>query len=164
MNKLFVHILNNEIISKGHASLLNENAINLEVSEDIYNNIDNYKFKNGKLVKKTSAEIGKEQEKKKREELDSLSLTKREVFLALYKAKGITPEQLKAQITDSGAGAGGANDEFGPKHNVTEALIEFEYANEYFRGNPLIDLIGQKLGFTTEELDYLFEHGDFEDD
>lgn len=81
-----------------------------------------------------------EDEKKQaeKERIAMLSLTKREVFLALYKAKGITPDMVKAQITD-------------PKQ-----LIEFEYANEYFRGNPLIDLIGEKLGYTTDELDYLF--------
>ena len=77
---------------------------------------------------------------KERERISQLALTKREVFLALYNDKGITPEQIKAQIT-------------GP-----EALIEFEYANEYFRGNPLIDAIGQTLGYSSEELDYLFEH------
>ena len=77
---------------------------------------------------------------KERERISQLALTKREVFLALYNDKGITPEQIKAQIT-------------GP-----EALIEFEYANEYFRGNPLIDAIGQTLGYSSDELDYLFEH------
>lgn len=82
----------------------------------------------------------KEQAQKEREHIGKLSLTKREIFLALYKDKEITPEQIKAQITDP------------------EALIEFEYANEYFRGNPLIDLIGEKLGYTQEELDYLFEN------
>ena len=75
-----------------------------------------------------------------KERIARLSLTKREVFLALYKAKGITPEQIKAQITD------------------TEALIEFEYANEYYRGNPLIDLIGAKLGYSSDDLDYLFKN------
>ena len=75
---------------------------------------------------------------KERERINLLSLTKREVFLALYKAKGITPDQIKSQITEP------------------EALIEFEYANEYFRGNPLIDLIGAKLGYTSDDLDYLF--------
>ncbi len=77
---------------------------------------------------------------KERERISQLALTKREVFLALYNDKGITPEQIKAQITDP------------------EVLIEFEYANEYFRGNPLIDAIGQTLGYSSEELDYLFEH------
>lgn len=76
----------------------------------------------------------------RRQRLNLLSLTKREVFLALYAAKGITPEQARATITD------------------TAALIEFDYATEYFRGNPLIDIIGAKLGYTSDDLDYLFEH------
>lgn len=77
-------------------------------------------------------------EEQERERIAKLSLTKREVFLALYNDKGITPEQIKAQITDE------------------KALIEFEYATEYFRGNPLIDSIGSLLGYTSEQLDYLF--------
>lgn len=79
-----------------------------------------------------------EQAIRERQRLDQLSLTKREVFLALYKDRGITPEQIKAQITSR------------------EALIEFEYANDYFRGNPLINLIGNSLGYSSEDLDYLF--------
>ncbi len=75
---------------------------------------------------------------KKREALSNLSLTKREVFLALYEAKGITPDEVKAQIDDPAQ------------------LIEFEYANEYYRGNPLVDLIGAKLGYSTDDLNYLF--------
>jgi hypothetical protein len=81
-----------------------------------------------------------EKEQQERERIANLSLTKRDVFLALYKDKGITPEQIKAQITNP------------------EALIEFEYASSYYRGNPLIDVIGQTLGYTSEQLDYLFEH------
>jgi hypothetical protein len=81
-----------------------------------------------------------EEDQKERERIANLSLTKRDVFLALYKDKGITPEQIKAQIQDP------------------EALIEFEYASSYYRGNPLIDAIGQALGYTKEQLDYLFEH------
>ena len=76
----------------------------------------------------------------KRQRLNMMSLTKREVFLALYNAKGITPEQVRASITD------------------TTALIEFDYATEYYRGNPLIDIIGAQLGYTSEDLDYLFEN------
>ena len=76
---------------------------------------------------------------KERNRLDLLSLTKREVFLGLYQAKGITPEQIKAQITDPAA------------------LIEFEYANDYFRGNPLINTVGQALGITSDQLDKFFD-------
>lgn len=80
-----------------------------------------------------------EQAQKEAERIAKLSLTKREVFLALYKASGITPEQIKEHIKES------------------SSLIEFEYANEYYRGNPLIDLIGNSLGFSSKDLDYLFK-------
>ena len=84
-----------------------------------------------------------ELEQKERERINHLSLTKREVFLAIYNDKQITPEQIKAQITSP------------------QALIEFEYATEYYRGNPLIDSIGALLGYTSADLDYLFEHKEF---
>ena len=84
-----------------------------------------------------------EKEQQRKEAIAKLSLTKREVFLALYNDKGITPEQIKEQITEP------------------SALIEFEYATDYYRGNPLIDTMGAMLGYTPEQLDYLFEHKEF---
>ena len=78
-----------------------------------------------------------------KERIAKLSLTKREVFLGLYQAKGVTPEQIKAQITDP------------------MALIEFEYANDYYRFNPLIDVVGNSLGITSEQLDKFFETNDY---
>jgi hypothetical protein len=83
------------------------------------------------------------QAQKERERIAKLSLTKREVFLGLYQAKGVTPEMIKAQITDP------------------QALIEFEYANDYYRGNPLIDIVGATLGITPEQLDKFFETNDY---
>lgn len=77
-----------------------------------------------------------------RERISKLSLTKREVFLALYRDKGITPDALRNQITDP------------------EALIEFDFAENYFRGNQLIDKIGIMLGYSMEDLDHLFETGE----
>ena len=50
---------------------------------------------------------------------------------------------IKAQITDP------------------QALIEFEYANDYYRGNPLIDIVGATLGITPEQLDKFFEFNDY---
>ena len=84
-------------------------------------------------------EYEQEQAQKERNRLDLLSLTKREVFLGLYQAKGITPAQIKAQIS------------------APAALIEFEYANDYFRGNPLINTVGQALGITSDQLDKFFD-------
>ena len=78
-----------------------------------------------------------------RERIAKLSLTKREVFLGLFQAKGVTPDMIKAQITDP------------------QALIEFEYANDYYRGNPLINIVGATLGITPEQLDKFFETNDY---
>lgn len=91
----------------------------------------------------TVEEMEEKQAQKERERLNLLSMTKREMFLGLYQAKGITPDMLKAKITDP------------------QALIEFDYANDYYRGNPLIDVIGSQLGFTTEQLDKFFETKDY---
>ena len=84
-----------------------------------------------------------EQALKEKERIAKLKLTKREVFLGLYQAKGVTPDQIKAQITDPAA------------------LIEFEYANDYYRGNPLIDIVGAQLGITPKQLDKFFETNDY---
>lgn len=84
-----------------------------------------------------------EKAQQEKERIAKLSLTKREVFLGLFQAKGVTPEQIKAQITDP------------------MALIEFEYANDYYRFNPLIDVVGNALGITSEQLDKFFETNDY---
>ena len=83
------------------------------------------------------------QKQAERERIAQLKLTKREVFLGLYQAKSVTPDMIKAQITDP------------------QALIEFEYANDYYRGNPLIDTVGATLGITPEQLDKFFETNDY---
>ena len=91
----------------------------------------------------TVEEMEAKEAQKERKRLNLLSMTKREMFLGLYQAKGITPDMLKAQITDP------------------QALIELEYANDYYTGNPLIDVIGGQLGFTSEQLDKFFETKDY---
>lgn len=105
-----------------------------------------YNHQFGYIIEETETELqalGYTEEELKQieaERISKLKLTKREVFLALYNSSGITPEQIKSGLTD------------------ISALIEFEYANEYYRGNPLIDSIGNSLGYTKEDLDYLFEY------
>ena len=34
-------------------------------------------------------------------------------------------------------------------------------ANNFYRGNPYVDIIGSLLGFTKEQLDLFFENGDY---
>ena len=115
-----------------------------ETYEDYRTDHEKYKVIDGVFTDISGTEEYQEiLRRRETERIAQLSLTKREVFLALYADKGITPEQIRAQLTDEAA------------------LIEFDFAERYYRGNPLIDLIGQKLGYTSKQLDSLFENGGF---
>ena len=140
----YAFIENNKINGTGQCRSLTEGIVSFEITEEVYNNIDKYIWNGSDVVLNPNYE--QEKAEKERQRIAQLSLTKREVFLAIYKDKGITPEQIKAQITSP------------------EALIEFEYANDYYRGNPLIDAIGQTLGYTSEQMDELFINKEFRHD
>lgn len=137
----YAFIENDKINGAGECQSLGEGVINLEISEEVFNEIDKYIYSDGEIVLNPNYE--EEQAQKERERIAKLSLTKREVFLGLYQAKGVTPDMIKAQITDPAA------------------LIEFEYANDYYRGNPLIDIVGAQLGITPKQLDNFFETNDY---
>ena len=138
----YIFIQDNKLNGCGQCRQLTEGVTNLEVDDSLYNayaqNPEMYIWDGQGVV--IDSEYEAKQAQKEAERIANLKLTKREVFLALYNASGITPDDIKALITDA------------------SALIEFEYANEYFRGNPLIDMIGTTLGYSKEQLDYLFEH------
>ena len=137
----YVFIENEKINGTGQCKVLNQDILNIEVEEEIYNNIEKYIYQDGEVI--LDPDYEEKQAQKERERIAKLSLTKREVFLGLYQAKQITPDMIKAQITDPAV------------------FIEFEYANDYYRGNPLIDVIGNSLGITSEQLDKFFETNDY---
>ena len=89
-------------------------------------------------------EYKQEQAQKERQRLDMLNLTKADVLLALYQDKGITPDDIKTMLKDN-----------------TPALIKFDYASSYYRGDEVVNALGLALGYTTEEMDYLFENKTF---
>lgn len=141
----YIFIQDNRINGVGQCKQLTRDVTNVEIKEDFYHTFleypDMYIWNGEDVVLDPDYEAKCLQKEAKR--LAELKLTKREVFLALYKDLGITPEEIKSGITDP------------------SALIEIEYANEYYRGNSLIDMIGASLGYTKEELDYLFENKEF---
>lgn len=87
----------------------------------------------------------------RQKEIAMLSLTRGDVFRGLLKAKGITKKQIRAMI------------EAMPETTEEEvlkkelALIDFDDALEFFRGNELIDILGEQLGITSEQLNNFFE-------
>lgn len=119
------------------------------IEEERMDFIVEYNHNQGYVIEEAEAELQalgyteEEIAQKEKERIAKLSLTKREVFLGLYQAKGVTPEMIKAQVTDP------------------MGLIELEYANDYYRGDPLIDIVGATLGITPEQLDKFFETNDY---
>lgn len=85
-----------------------------------------------------------EQAQKERQRLNLLNLTKADVLLALYQDKGLTPDNIKAMLKDN-----------------VPALIKFDYASSYYRGDDVVNALGLALGYSTEEMDYLFENKKF---
>jgi hypothetical protein len=94
-------------------------------------------------------------EEEKAQRIALLKLRRGDVFRGLLQAKGITKAQIEAMI------------EAMPEETDEEVMakelarIDFEDAIEFFRGNPLVDTIGQALGITKEQLDEFFATNDY---
>ena len=112
---------------------------------------------NGYEIRETEEAIeawGYTQEEKQEQErlrLDSMTLTPADVERALYKAKGMDFEDLKALIV-----------QVLPTVDIKALSIEFR-AKDFYRGAEangmrLLDVVGQILGYTPNDMDYLFEH------
>lgn len=105
---------------------------------------DEYILSDDTYVLKDKAWEEKEKQKE-RERLDMLSLTAADVERAIYKAKGIDFEDIIELVKDN------------PDIDIKALKIEFK-ANNFYRGNPYISQIGALLGYTSDDLDYLFEN------
>lgn len=100
-------------------------------------------------------EIPEETEEQRRQRLDNLTLTPSDVERALLAAKGWDFDDLKTYLKH--------------EQNYTDLQIKaigIELrANDFYRGATLkgtniriVDTIGALLGYTPDDMDYLFEH------
>ena len=88
----------------------------------------------------------------KRERVAMLSLTRGDVFRGLLQARGVTRAMLRGMIESN--------------EQLTEvqkemALIDFDEALNFYRGNALIDTVGLALGIEPAQLDAFFETNDY---
>ena len=139
----YAFIENNKINGVGECRQLTEGVTNFEISEEVYNDIERYIWDGSDVALNPNYE--EEQAQKERQRLDALTLTPADVERALYRAKGMDFEDVKDLV----------------KNNQTidiKALgIELR-ANLFYRGNPYINTIGNLLGYSSEDMDYLFEN------
>lgn len=148
-NKL-VDIGLNEMLTDEYNS---SDVQNIEVTEEVYNAFiednDLYIYDNGEIIPNPDYEEIKR--RKHRQELDALTLTPADVERALYKAKGMDFDDLKSLIAQQI-----------PTIDLKGLAIEFR-AKDFYRGATangmrLFDVVGQLLGYTSDDMDYLFTH------
>ena len=98
-----------------------------------------------------------EQAQKEAERLAMLNLTRGDVFRGLLLAKGITKSQIAQMIEAMPVST--------EEETLTRelALIDFQDALNFYRGNQLIDTIGLALGITSKQLDKFFDVGNGDD-
>lgn len=140
-------ITDNMINGKGQCPCTGDNTFSVEITEEVYNDLDKYIYSEGQVILNPNYE--QEQAEKERQRLDSLTLTPADVERALYKAKGMDFDDLKALIVQAL-----------PTVDIKGLAIEFR-AKDFFRGATangmrLFDVVGQLLGYTSDDMDYLF--------
>lgn len=123
------------------------------------------KLVNGKVIDNTE-EYEQEQAQKERERINMLSLTAADVERAIYKDKGMDFEDVIEMVRSLEEQRNSNEDESAIPPNIQTSIdlkalkIELK-ANNFYRGNPYVEEIGSLLGYSSDELDYLFENGKF---
>lgn len=117
--------------------------------------------KQGYKIEETEEELQawgyteEEKEQQRKEAIARLSLTRGDVFRGLLQAKSVTRTMLRSIIEN-------LPDETNEQTITKEmALIDFDEALNFFRGNPLIDTVGEQLGITSEQMDRFFQTNDW---
>ena len=132
----YAFIEDNRINGRGQCRCLNDTVQNIEVSEEVYNDIDRYIWNGAEIV--LDPDYEEKQAQKERERIGNLQVTKRVFALALQQL-GISYSQLKDLIATS-----------------EQAQLEWDLCVELQRKNPLLDVMAAQLGVTSETLDMIF--------
>ena len=149
----YAFINQNQIDGVGQVQCLNAEIQNIEITEEIYNNIDHYIWDGENVI--LDPDYDEKQRRKERERISNLHMTRGDVFRGLLLAKGVTRADMRGLIE--------AMPETTPQERIAKeyALIDFDEALEFYRGVSLIDTVGEQLGITPEQMDRFFETKDW---
>lgn len=119
--------------------------------------IVDFNHKLGYIIEETETHLNamgytkEEKQTQERERLDKLSMTRGDVFEALILARGLTKPQIRAMIEQA------------ELDDITKALYlnRFDEALDFYRGFPVFDMLGKKLGVTPKQLNDFFETKDY---
>lgn len=148
----------NELIGAGQCRCLNDGIRNIEVSEKIYNEFvedkDRYIWNGSAIV--INPDYAEIKARKERERLDHLTLTPSDVERALLAKKGWDFDDLKAYLREQGY------TDIQIKAIGVELRAKDFYRGAVLRGTTIriVDTIGALLGYSSDDMDYLFENGE----
>lgn len=135
-------IYNEEAGELSKSNCIITNMICIEIPEDIYNNLERYMYSDGEIIINPNYE--KEQEEKEKERISHLKCTKRVLALMLQQL-GISYTTLKELIATN-----------------EQAQLEWDLCVELERCNPLLDIMGQQLGLSPQQIDVMFKYANGE--
>ncbi|MBQ7977786.1 MAG: hypothetical protein IJ301_04290 [Clostridia bacterium] len=124
-----------------------------------------YNHKQGLPIVETETELQAlcytvtELEKREQQRIAMLSLTAADVERGIYKATGMDFDDIIAKVQSlCDSSAEPQNDVL----NIDIKALKIELkANNFYRGNPYVDAVGNLLGFSKEQLDEFFETNDY---
>lgn len=126
--------------------------------EERINFIIENNHQNGYEIRTTDSALeawGYTEEEKQAQEnnrIQNLFLTAADVERAIYKAKGLDFNDIVALLETQNETA----------VDIKALKIELK-ANNFYRGNPYVNAVGELLGFTPEQLDKFFETGNYKE-
>lgn len=159
--KYYIYIKNGKLYGGGQAKVLNEDILNYETSqqflEEYIANKDKYIWDEETKSIITNPNYEQEQAQKEAQRIAMLNLTGADVERAIYKAKGMDFDDVIAFLEAQPLAEDGT-----PQVDIKALKIELK-ANNFYRGNPYIDIVGSLLGFTKQQLDRFFKTNDYKE-
>ena len=149
----YAFIQDEKINGCGQVECLNPEILNIEITEEVYSNIDHYIWNGEDVI--LDPDYDEKQRQKERERIANLHMTRGDVFRGLLLAKGVTRADMRGLIE--------AMPETTPQERIAKeyALIDFDEALEFYRGVSLIDTVGEQLGITPHQMDRFFDTKDW---
>ena len=156
--KHYAFIQNDKINGCGQCKQLADGVLNIEITEEIYNNIKKYIYQDDEII--LDPDYKTKEMQKEKERIAQLYLTGADVERGIYQARGMDFEDVIKMVENlqKDSSALPQNDDY---IDIKALKIELK-ANNFYRGNPYVEAIGALLGFTSEQLDKFFEDGNYE--
>ena len=123
----------NETLSKAQVKCLNADCVNIEVTADVYNNLDRYMYQDGLIVENPQYET--EQIEKEKARIQELYMTRSDFFDGTIQAWGLGQDELLILINNMLSSLSLENTK------KLMAINNFKNALNFYRKHDLFNLL-----------------------